>query len=225
MLLYYQLQMGITPTPQSINHVLKALFHAKQHEEVLRIFKLMPRWGVARSPGHAATMIDSLCKMGRLQDAYKGMAHIGPKSGVIRDDSRKGLLKQLCYALVTNGRNDRGNAKFQYDDLLEAIADCTSDLLMSPTAHSPTQRMRLARNFSYFMQGSPDDVLEAVLNRIMLRLTTHGVQENDSMLAWVRKVKSLREGENQKSAMGLGRRTKFQTPPSRGVAGYGEARK
>ena len=224
MLLYYQLQMGITPTPQSINHVLKALFHADQHDEVLRIFKLMPRWGVNRTPKHAATMVDSLCRLGRLQDAYRGMSYIGPHGGIIRDDSRKSLLKQLCYSLVTNGRNDRGAAgsKFAYEDLLDAIAESCSDLLVSPGLESPTQKMRLARNFSYYMQGTPDDVLQAVVKRILLHLTKHGEHENEGMLAWLRKVDNLRQEENRKSLAGRGRKTKYATPPSKGVREYGE---
>ena len=79
------------------------------------------------------------------------------------------------------------------------------------------------------MQGSPDDVLEAVVKRGMLLLTTRqlgkeGQEEEEGMLAWVRKVQTLRETENQKSAMGRGRKTKFSTPPSKGVYEYGESR-
>ena len=125
---------------------------------------------------------------------------------MIRDDSRKSLLKQLCYALVTNGRNDHGGtSKFTYDELLDAIAESTSDLLVSPSMASPTQKMKLARNFAYYMQGSPDDVLEAVVKRVLLHLTTRqlrGARGGGGMLAWVRKVQTLRETENQKSAGG-----------------------
>ena len=132
-------------------------------------------------------MIDSLCRLGRLKDSFQAMVYMGSKAKAIRDNSRKSLLKQLCYALVTNGRNDKGgHSKFQYEDLLDAIAECICDLLISPTMHSPTQKMRLARNFIYYMQGLQMMSWKRGETRSPF-LAKRGEHENDSMLAWIRK--------------------------------------
>jgi hypothetical protein len=219
LLLYYMLQMGLPPSAASVTHVLKALFHAEQHDEVIRIFKLMPKWGVQREPVHAATLVDSLCRLGRLKDAWTGLSYMGPHDPAVRDDSRKHLLRQLCLALSTGGRNDRGSgaSRFEYEELLDAIAETCVDQLQSPPCSTPTKMMRFARNLVYFMQGTPDDVLEAVLKRVLLSMPAEGEGEGEEkreegkragegavaradLSVWIGKVQSLREQEKQKKA-------------------------
>lgn len=209
LLLYYMLQMGLTPSAASVTHVLKALFHADQHDEVIRIFKLMPKWGVQRESVHAATLVDSLCRLGRLKDAYTGLSYMGPLDPAVRDESRKHLLKQLCFALSTGGRNDQGagSSRFEYEELLDAIAETCADQLQSPLCTTPTKKMRFARNLVYFMQGAPDDVLEAVLKRVLLIIPPQQGQEQEQeqeadrdfdVSVWIGKVQSLRGYRKQK---------------------------
>jgi hypothetical protein len=248
LLLYYMLQMGLSPSAASITHVLKALFHAEQHDEVIRIFKLMPKWGVQREPIHAATLVDSLCRLGRLKDAWTGLSYMGPLDPAVRDDSRKHLLRQLCFALRTGGRNDRGTggSKFEYEELLDAIAETCVDHLQSPACSSPTQGMRFARNLVYFMQGTPDDVLEAVLKRILLSMPAQAREEEQEhqqsrgdiedesegknqavvrkkvdLSLWIGKVQSLREQERSKSVLSG---SPVPRSPHVGVLEYGTTR-
>ena len=79
--------------------------------------------------------------------------------------------------------------------------------------------MRFARNLVYFMQGTPDDVFDAVLKRILLVIPPQQSEANkDQELelepgkegegkggwdarVWVGKVQSLRAHQKQKKAL------------------------
>jgi hypothetical protein len=78
-LLLMMVSSGLQPSAPTMYSVLRCLANSDSPshlEEVVRLFGLMPQWGVKRDEAHATCFVEALAKLGRVGDACAGLDHV-----------------------------------------------------------------------------------------------------------------------------------------------------
>jgi len=64
-------RIGLRPDSQALYYIFRALQQESQHGEVLRVYDLMTKWGIAHENKHMVCRVESLTALGKLNDAFQ----------------------------------------------------------------------------------------------------------------------------------------------------------
>ncbi|WVZ18810.1 hypothetical protein V8G54_006132 [Vigna mungo] len=165
-------ESGIAMDVVMCNVLIKALFMMGAFEDVHALYRGMSEMDLVPNSVTYCTMIDSYCKVGRIDEALE-----------VFDEFRKtSILSQACYNSIINGLCKNGMAEMAIDALLELhnsgleLNIGTFRMLMNTIFEENNTKEAL--DFVYRMDGLGPDIYSAVCNYSILLLCQRGLLDD-----------------------------------------------
>ena len=160
-LLLMMVSSGLQPSAPTMYSVLRCLANSDSPshlEEVVRLFGLMPQWGVKRDEAHASCFVEALAKLGRVGDACAGLDHVKGSLKALDPRVYSTVAAHLLSELAkTCPAADASNASAASASSSAAVG--TGRITLQPAEASSNARLLLLRVAKSFQARFSDNAL------------------------------------------------------------------